>query len=130
MADSSYIAEGILADRALLRAQRMLAPSLAVYEVAGAIWKHQAVLGRIQEGEKFLAVLAGLVGARDLLTVEPDERLLLDAHAIAVRQRVHPRDAIFVAVALGNGLELATFDEAQRRVYDDAKAGLERGVRR
>ena len=122
VADSSYIAEGILTDIRMLRSERMLAPSLAVYEVAGAIWKHQAVLGRILEGEKFLRVLSDLLRTNELLTIEPDVGLLLDAYAIAVSQRVHPHDAIFVALALRNGLELVTLDDAQKRVYEGARS--------
>jgi predicted nucleic acid-binding protein len=122
VADSSFIAEGILADLGIFRSERMLTPSLAVYEVSSAIWKHEVVLGRIHEGEKFLAVLSDLIRTRDLLAIEPDEGLLFDAHRIAIRHRAHPYDSIFVAVALRNGLELVTLDTSQRRVFDDAKS--------
>lgn len=123
VADSSYIAEGVLIDRRMLSSQAMLAPSLAVYEVAAAIWKHQVVLGRIEEGEKFLGALADLVATNALLAVPPDARLLLDSHRVAVAQRIHPHDAVFVALALSSGLDLATLDGAQRRAYERAKSG-------
>ncbi|MDG6985124.1 MAG: type II toxin-antitoxin system VapC family toxin [Nitrososphaerota archaeon] len=128
VADSSFIAEGILADRSLIRSELMLSPSLAVYEVAGAVWKHQALLGRIREGDKFLAVLSDLLATRRLLTVEPDRELIMDAHRIAVRHGAHPNDAVFVAVALKSGLELRTFDAAQRKVFEDARSGRGEGA--
>jgi predicted nucleic acid-binding protein len=127
VADSSYIVEGLLTDRSLLRQDRIVAPDIAVYEAVGAVWKHEQVLNKIKEGKMFLSALTDLIRTGDLLTVEPNERLLLDAYGVAIRHRIHPHDAVFIALAIENGLELKTLDADQRRAYEDEASDSARG---
>jgi predicted nucleic acid-binding protein len=118
VADSSFIVEGVLVDGNLLRQETMVAPDLVVYETVGAIWKHEALLGRISDGTGFLSVLSDLIKSNRLLALRPDEELIGDAYAMAVRYHVHPHDAIFVALAVATGLELETLDASQRALYE------------
>ncbi len=118
VADSSYIAEGVLVDEALLRKDDMVAPDLAIYETMGAIWKHQVLLGRISDGQGYLAALADLVRSNRLVALEPDNRLVSATYDLSARYRAHPRDAIFVALAFMTGLELKTFDRNQKRILE------------
>ena len=122
VADSSYIVEGILADMSKLRAEQILAPSIAVYETVSAIWKHQVFLNRIKEGERFVAALSDLIRTNDIITLDPDEETRAASFDLAVRHRMHPHDAVFIAVALRNGLELETLDSGQRRVFEAVRS--------
>lgn len=121
VADSSFIAEGVLTDEALLRGERMLAPELAVYETASAIWKHQVILGVIDDGPSYLDVLNDLLRSNTLLAVSPDSDLLRTAYDLAVRYRAHPHDTVFVALAVRTGLRLETFDSGQLKIFEKEK---------
>ncbi len=118
VADSSYIAEGVLVDEALLRRDGMVAPDLAIYETMEAIWKHQALLGRISDGQRYLAALADLVRSNWLVALKPDDRLVGETYDLSVRYRAHPHDTVFVALAVMTGLELKTFDRNQSRILE------------
>ena len=118
MADRSYIAEGVLVDEALLRRDGMVAPDLAVYETMGAIWKHQALLGRISDGQRYLAPLADLVRSNWLVALKPDDRLAGETYDLSVRYRAHQSGTVFVALAAMTGLGLKTFDRNQRRILE------------
>lgn len=122
MTDSSFLAEGILVDGSLLTRDRMVAPDLAVYETAGAVWRHQTLLGRISDGSGYLSVLSDLVGSNRLVTLEPNEELARETYDLAVRYHAHPHDAVFVALAVMTGLDLRTFDPGQREMHEREKA--------
>ena len=122
VADSSYIVEGVLADKSLLMGDLILAPDLAVYETAGAIWKHQALLGRIRDGRRYLSTLSELIRTNSLLTTMPDKEAIDAAYDLALRYHSHPHDTVFVAIALRTGLDLKTFDSEQREIYDRERA--------
>ena len=85
VADSSYIAEGVLVDQGLLAGPTIMVPDLAIYETVGAIWKHEVALGRIKEGKSYVDALLELVRTHKLLGEGPDEELLLRSYDLAVR---------------------------------------------
>jgi predicted nucleic acid-binding protein len=122
VADSSYIVEGLLADKSLLMGELILAPDLAIYETAGAIWKHQTILGRIHDGMRYLSILSELIRTNNLLTTLSGNEVISAAYDLALRYHSHPYDAVFVAMALRTGLDLKTFDSHQREIFDREKA--------
>jgi len=126
VADSSYLAAGILEDEALLRNQRILTPDLAIYETLSTIWKHQALLKRVTNGERLVDVLFDFVGTNIVIPVHPDRELAGRAFGLAVQHRTHPHDMVFVALALGTGLELKSFDETQLKIMEEERAGASR----
>ncbi|MGH9877974.1 MAG: type II toxin-antitoxin system VapC family toxin [Nitrososphaera sp.] len=113
VADSSYLVEGLLKDASLLEHDIIVAPELALYEVANSIWKHEAVLGDINDGRQYLDLLFQLVSTETVRFISPDERIAGEAYKLALTKKCTVYDAIFVALAIDLGLELKTFDEAQ-----------------
>ena len=53
--------------------------------------------------------------------VRPDEKLVKDTYAFSTKHRVPVYDAIFVALALGLGLELKIFDNRQVEILSREK---------
>lgn len=127
VADSSYITEGVLEDRALLQRDTIVTPDLGIYETVGAIWKHQVALGKVSDGAGYVSVLADLIRTNRLLAVDPGPALISSAYDIAVRHRSHPHDAVFVAMAIGDGLELYTLDAGQKRMYEQERSSTKTG---
>jgi predicted nucleic acid-binding protein len=122
VADSSYLAAGILEDEGLLRNQRILIPDLAIYETLSVIWKHQVLLRRLANGMRHVAVLFDFVDTNVIIPVPPDCELAERTHDLATQYRAHPHDMVFVALALVTGLELKSFDETQLRIMDGERA--------
>ncbi|MBI2185180.1 MAG: type II toxin-antitoxin system VapC family toxin [Thaumarchaeota archaeon] len=116
VADSSFIAEGLLKRKNLLEENEILTPALALYEVTNSIWKHQYILKDLEDGLPYVSILYGLVDSGAIRIVQPDEELLTRSYAMAARNRVSIYDAIFVSLALEIGLELKTFDRQQTRI--------------
>ena len=99
-----------------------------MYETASAIWKHEAILGRVTNGHAYISILFALMKTNMLLAIKPDEDMLTLAHDLAVRNRAHPHDMVFVALALRTGLELKSLDEEQLRIMEkEASRGLQTG---
>jgi predicted nucleic acid-binding protein len=118
VADSSYLAEGLLVDGSLLKSEKFLVPELAVFEAAGAIWKHQTILGRIDDGEPYLTMLFELLKTNVVLTTSPGAELMRGAYFLAVRYGAHPHDTVFVELALKAGLQLKSLDAKQLKIFD------------
>ncbi|MDA4123880.1 MAG: type II toxin-antitoxin system VapC family toxin [Thaumarchaeota archaeon] len=116
IADSSYVSEGILVDRGLLGHEQILTADLAVFETANAIWKHQVLLHEIDDGIPFLSVLFGLLRTNSVIAIKPDEQLMKVAYQLASRHNAPVYDMVFVALALGTGLELKSFDDSQMAI--------------
>ncbi|AIC14469.1 type II toxin-antitoxin system VapC family toxin [Nitrososphaera viennensis] len=115
VADSSYLVEGLLKDVSLIENEGVVvSPDLALYEVVNAVWKHETVLKDIKDGRPYLDVLSKLVSARAVRFVKPDKKIIGQAYQLASKKRCTFYDAVFVVLALELGLELKTFDEAQR----------------
>jgi len=123
VADSSYLAAGILQDEELLRNQRILTPDLAIYETVSTIWKHQVLLKRVTNGQGLVSILFDFVGTNVVIPVHPDRELTERAFGLAIQHQTHPHDMVFVALALGTGLELKSFDKTQLRIMEEEKAG-------
>lgn len=121
VADSSYLAKGILEDRSLLTAERIITADLALYETTNTILKHHVFLKRISDGAPYLSILHGLLRTNALFAVKPWEGLLGRAYELAVRNRVSLYDTIFVALALETGLELRSFDKEQLTIMKREK---------
>jgi len=98
----------------LLEHDIIVAPELALYEVSNSLWKHEAVLHDISDGREYLDLLFQLVSTETIRLVIPDEKIAGEAYKLAVTKKCTVYDAIFVALAIDLGLELKTFDEAQR----------------
>jgi predicted nucleic acid-binding protein len=78
VADSSYITEGLLSNKELLKEQ-IISPELIIYETANTIWKHEYLLKRIQNGQEYLSLLYGLINSGKITVIFPDENLIQDA---------------------------------------------------
>lgn len=114
VADTSYIAEGILKKKELIEdEEQILTSHLATFELARVLWKHQKLLKDIDDASEYLSILFGLVESRKILLVPPSEHLLQRSLLLARRHDVSVYDAVFVAIAVETGLRLATFDARQ-----------------
>lgn len=116
VADSSYLVDGLLKDASLLEQASIVAPDIALYEVINAIWKHAAVLKDVKDGTPYLQRMFELTSSRAIEFIKPNESMVTSAYKLALEKRCTFYDAIFVTVALALGVELKTFDEAQRRL--------------
>ena len=118
VADSSYIAEGILVDSSLFAAERVVTLDLAIYETANAIWKYQNVLRRIVDGTPYLKALFGLLGSGSVIAIRPSEDLVEDAFRLSVRHKAAIYDSAFVSLAVKLGLRLASADRKQLAMFE------------
>ena len=121
IADSSYLAEGILRDATLLENEVLVSPDLALYEVVNTLWKHEALIGDLDDAQQRIELLSGLVSARRVQLVRPDRKLLDQAYALSIKHRLPIYDSIFVALALELKIGLATFDAKQSKILTDEK---------
>ena len=121
IADSSYLTEGILRDARLLENEVLVSPDLALYEVVNTLWKHEALIGDLDDAQQRIELLSGLVSARRVQLVRPDRKLLDQAYALSIKHRLPIYDSIFVALALELKIELATFDAKQSKILTDEK---------
>lgn len=116
VADSSYLVEAILRDARLIENQTIVAPDLTLYEVVNTLWKHQAIIGDLDDASSHMELFLQLVSAGVILLARPDKRLITEAYKLSLRHRAPMYDTIFVALALELGLELKTFDERQAAI--------------
>jgi predicted nucleic acid-binding protein len=114
--DSSYIVHALLKDASLFERELIVTPDIALYEVMNAIWKHAAVLRDIKDGTPYIERMFELTSSRVLEFLRPSETMVTAAYKLSLEKKCTFYDAIFVTVALTLGIELKTFDEAQRRL--------------
>ena len=113
VADSSYLVEAVLRDARLIDNETIVAPDLVLYEVINALWKHETVIGDLDDSSSHIDLMLELVSAGSILLVRPDRKLLKETHALSVKNRAPVYDTVFVALALQLSLELKTFDQKQ-----------------
>jgi predicted nucleic acid-binding protein len=125
VADTSFLVEGILRDASLLENETFLAPDLALYEVANALWKHETLIRDLKDSSIRVDIFLELVSNQIIELLRPDRKLLNETYRLSMRYKTTVYDAVFVALALQLGLELKTFDERQsmilskeRKVHD------------
>jgi len=120
-ADSSYLVEGILRDARLIEKETIVAPDLALYEVINTLWKHETMIGDLDDSSSHIGLLLELVSAGAILLVRPDGKLLNGTYALSVKHRTPVYDMVFVALALQLDLELKTYDEKQAKILSKEK---------
>ncbi len=117
MADSSFLVEGLLKRKELLEKELIATPTLALYEVANSIWKHERVLRDIGAGSEYLSVLYSLVDSGAITLVDPSEELAGESYFLALKHGTSVYDTTFISIALELGVELETFDAGQRSIF-------------
>jgi predicted nucleic acid-binding protein len=113
VADSSFIVEGLLKRKELLEEDSLLTLGLAVYEVSNAVWKHQCLLGDLDDGLPYTSVFFGLIESGKIRILQPPKELMEKAYSLAVENRRPVYNMMFVALSQQLNLELATFDQSQ-----------------
>ncbi len=121
VADSSYLTEGILRDVALLEKESLVSPDLALYEVVNTLWKHEILIGDVEDSQERIELLLDLVSNERVQLVRPDKKLLNDSYALSLKHRLPIYDSVFVALALQLKIDLATFDSRQSTVLSKEK---------
>ena len=121
VADSSYIAEGLLKDSSLFDSYIVCSPDSGFYEVLNVIWKHQVLLKQIKESGPILGMFFDLIAAERIRFVALAEETSRKAYELAVKTRTPIYDTVFVALAKELGVELKTFDEKQAELYAQTK---------
>jgi len=121
VADSSYLVEGILRDARLIENETIVAPDLVLYEVINTLWKHETLIGDLDDSSSYIDLLVELASAGTILLVRPDRKLLNDTHALSVKHKAPVYDTIFVALALQLGLKLKTYDAQQAKMLSKEK---------
>ncbi len=124
MADSSYIVSALLSQEETLGGDRMIAPNLAVYEVANAILVRERVLHLTGAGERYLGALFRAIEASVIELVDLSEGLMKEAYEIAVRNQAAVYDCVSVALCLRSGLALETRDSAQLKILERERTRL------
>ena len=107
----------LLENHSLLDNEQIVAPDLAVYEVANAVWKRENLLKNLENGLEYIAIFFGFIESGKIAILPSNEILLQESYKIAKRSGVTLYDAVFVALALEFGLPLKTFDRAQSRAF-------------
>jgi len=121
VADSSYLVEGILRDARLIENGTIVAPDLALYEVINTLWKHETMIGDLDDSSSHIDLVLELVSAGAILLVRPDRSLLNKTYVLSVKHKAPVYDTVFVALALQLGLELKTYDEKQAKMLSKEK---------
>jgi predicted nucleic acid-binding protein len=121
VADSSYLVEGILRKARLVENETMVAPDLALYEVVNTLWKHETMIGDLDDSSSHIDLVLELVSTGAILLVRPDKKLLNQTYYLSVKYRTSVYDTVFVALALQLGLELKTYDEKQAKMFSKEK---------
>lgn len=118
VADTSYIVEGLLRNKSLFESENFLTPELALYEIVNALWKHEKLLGDIENGLEYLEALDLLLEAGVITFVSCGKKVLARAYKISITQKVAVYDSVFVALAIESGMELSTLDRDQKKVLE------------
>ena len=113
VADSSFIVEGLLKNRALFADDQIVAPELVAYEVTNAIWKHEHLLKDLENGKSYVSIFHGLMEAGKIKILTPNEELMQESYSIAKRQGITLYDAVFVSLAIKLELPLKSYDKIQ-----------------
>lgn len=97
----------------------VITTDLAIKELANALWR------KVLRGEMSCKTAMRIV--RDIVEFKPfpietQERYLLDAFEIAVKNNITVYDALFMAIAKEKDLELVTCDDKQAEIAE--KLGL------
>jgi predicted nucleic acid-binding protein len=121
VADTSYIAEGLLRRWDLFETEQLLVPELAIYEVENVVWKHEKLIGDVAEGVEYLETLGELIRAGAITVVSYSEKLLKRAYTISIAHGVAIYDSIFLALALETGMELVTLDKDQMKLFESER---------
>lgn len=116
VADSSYLVEGILRNARLIEDETIVAPDLALYEVVNTLWKHEAVIGDLDDSSSHIDLFMQLVSTGAIVLVRPDGKLVNETCALSVKHKTPVYDTVFVALALQLELELKTYDEKQAKM--------------
>ena len=116
VADSSYLIEGILRDARLIENETIVAPDVALYEVIITLWKHETMIGDLDDSSSHIGLLLEMVSAGVILLVRPDRKLFNETFVLSVKHRTRVYDTVFVALALQLALELKTCDEKQAKI--------------
>ncbi len=92
---------------------RSITPSLAIMEVANAVWKQVALKNAmsVTEARQALKILKSMLGVN--ITVYTSHDVIEDAFDIAVRRNITIYDAIYIALARNTGSTLVTLDQKQ-----------------
>ena len=101
----------------MLANEQIVAPDVAVYEVANAVWKRENLLKNLENGLQYIAIFFGFIESGKIAVVHSNENLMQESYKIAKRSGITFYDAVFVALALEIGLPLKTFDNAQIRAF-------------
>jgi predicted nucleic acid-binding protein len=123
VADSSYIAEGILSNKQNLKDQ-IITPQLAVYEVANVIWKQDCLLKKIDAGEAYLEHFYGLIESGKITVLYPNSNLMQESYRRAKENRIALYDSIFICLAIKLKLNFKTLDQKQEEVFHKLKNHL------
>ncbi len=122
MADSSFLIESLLAAGDEFEDEIMVAPDLAIHEVANALYVQQYVLNVIKDGLAYVDKFYEAVDARVLEVVTSSKALVGEAFEIASRNAGTTYDCLFVALALKMDLELRTIDKKQARIFESERS--------
>jgi len=107
----------------LLEADSVIAPDLALYEVANSIWKHQNLLREIEDGLPYLALFLALIYSGAITLLRPWNEFVRESYLLASEQRIPVYDAAFIALSLELGLALKTFDERLAKIAKNLSRG-------
>ena len=117
VADSSFLAEGLLKRKELLEEDFLITADLAVYEVVNAVWKHQFLLKDLDHGQAYISILYDLVESGRVRVIRSTPEIMKKAYSIAGENNRSIYDTLFIALALELSLELATFDKRQAELF-------------
>ena len=95
----------------------MLTSDLAIYEVSNSIWKHQFLLGDIEDGALFLSIFVELVDSGAIGVVPFSKEMLQKTYGLASKHRLSVYDATFLCLAVEAGLGLKTLDGRLSRIF-------------
>jgi predicted nucleic acid-binding protein len=116
VADSSFLVEGLLKNKALLEEDAILTLDLAIYEIVNSIWKHHHILKDLSDGRPYVSLLYGLVESQKIRLIHPGRELMERSYSVAASNNVSVYDTVFIALALESGFELMTLDKQQATI--------------
>ena len=92
---------------------KSITPSLAIEEVANAVWKQVTLKNAmsVTEARQALKILKSMLGVN--ITIYTSHDMIEDAFDIAVRRKITIYDAIYIALAIKTGSTLITLDRKQ-----------------
>lgn len=130
VADTGYIAEGLLRRWDLFETEQLLVPELAIYELENVVWKHEKLIGDVAEGVEYLEILGELIRAGAITVVSYSQKLLKRAYEISIAHGVAIYDSIFLALALETGMELVTLDKDQMKLFESERKERTKNTRK